>query len=255
MPRPQLHILADRADGPHYQSPSQTQASALRRDALRPVRIESVARDWLEWHRGYDDPDSPLAARLQIVREFLSTALTRITAEIDNEVRIVSICAGDGRDVLPVLSSHTCPPVRARLIEIDERLAHRAKTLATSLDLNRVEVMVTDAGATDAYVGILPAHIVLAVGVYGNLSAGGARSLVQFLPSIVARGGLVISSTALNREQWMASDIPQWFMSAGFRELATLTDTAATLQVTMHEFSGSWRVEIRPGARIFDFIH
>src|SRR5689334_1007690 len=59
MPRPQLHILADRADGPHYQSPSQTQASALRRDALRPVRIESVARDWLEWHRGYDDPDSP----------------------------------------------------------------------------------------------------------------------------------------------------------------------------------------------------
>ena len=58
--------------------------------------------DWTEWHKPYDDPDSRLARRLAVVQEHLGRALDERTGP----VRLISMCAGQGRDVIPVLATH-----------------------------------------------------------------------------------------------------------------------------------------------------
>ena len=62
-----------------------------------------TSTDWVDWHTPYDDPDSSLSQRLQAVqrgvRRFLDTVGER-------PVRVVSACAGQGRDLLEVLATH-----------------------------------------------------------------------------------------------------------------------------------------------------
>ena len=60
-------------------------------------------RDYVAWHADYDDPESPLSWRLRVVQEAIDAALDASTGH----VRIISACAGDGRDVLGVLSRRT----------------------------------------------------------------------------------------------------------------------------------------------------
>lgn len=62
--------------------------------------------DWVAWHREYDEPDSRLSRRLSVVQAHIGRALD----ERRGPVRIISMCAGEGRDVLPVLAEH---PLRA----------------------------------------------------------------------------------------------------------------------------------------------
>src|SRR5579863_5296566 len=107
--------------------------------------------DWVEWHRDYDDPDSPLSRRLELVQG-------RLRAELDDapagDIRLISLCAGQGRDVIGVLSGHPRrDDVRARLVELDERNVAVARQAAQAAGLHRVEVLQADAGITDACVG------------------------------------------------------------------------------------------------------
>jgi len=60
-------------------------------------------RDWVAWHREYEDPSSSLSARLRRVRYHLSGAIDRAPA---GPVSVVSLCAGQGRDVIGVLPGH-----------------------------------------------------------------------------------------------------------------------------------------------------
>jgi hypothetical protein len=60
-------------------------------------------RDWLEWHRDYDDPGSLLSRRLELVQGYLRAELDRAPA---GGVRLISLCAGQGRDVIGVLAGH-----------------------------------------------------------------------------------------------------------------------------------------------------
>ncbi len=48
-------------------------------------------RDWVDWHRDYDDPASLLLRRGEIVRTHLRAELDRLPA---GDIRLVSICAG-----------------------------------------------------------------------------------------------------------------------------------------------------------------
>ena len=58
--------------------------------------------EWLEWHRRYDS-EAGLAARLRLVQEEIRVALDRCPP---GPIAIVSICAGDGRDLLGALRDH-----------------------------------------------------------------------------------------------------------------------------------------------------
>jgi hypothetical protein len=73
--------------------------------------------DWQLWHTPYDDRTSALSARLSVVQEQLSRALDRAPS---GPLRLLSLCSGQGRDVLPVLAQHPRGrDVTGRLVELD----------------------------------------------------------------------------------------------------------------------------------------
>ena len=55
--------------------------------------------DWTSWHAQYEDPASPLSQRLAAVQQQIALALDRAAP---GPLRLLSLCAGQGRDVLPV---------------------------------------------------------------------------------------------------------------------------------------------------------
>jgi hypothetical protein len=55
--------------------------------------------DWVAWHGAYDMAESGLADRLETVRAYVLRSLL----SVGSPARLLSLCAGDGRDVLPVL--------------------------------------------------------------------------------------------------------------------------------------------------------
>ena len=76
-----------------------------------------VGRDWVSWHKAYDEPGSSLERRLRVVQR-------RVAEKLDEappgQVRIISMCAGQGRDLLSVLAQHPRrADVTARLVELD----------------------------------------------------------------------------------------------------------------------------------------
>src|SRR6202167_1391723 len=148
-----------------------------------------VQPDWVEWHRDYDDPGSLLSRRGELVQGHLRAELERAPA---GDVRLISLCAGQGRDVIGVLTGHPRrDDVRARLVELDGRNVALARQAAQGAGLHGVEVLQADAGITDACAGAVPAQIVVACGIFGNLTDSDIQATVAALPSLCAPGALV----------------------------------------------------------------
>jgi hypothetical protein len=82
--------------------------------------------------------------------------------------------------------------VRARLVELDERNVAAARQAGRAAGLDNVEVLHADAGTTDACVGAVPARIVVACGIFVNITASDIRTTVTALPSLCAPDALVL---------------------------------------------------------------
>lgn len=65
-----------------------------------------LVRDWLGWHDAHDDPASSLARRLEVVKCRLGQALDSLTT---TRPELLSLCSGDGRDVIAVLAGRGLP--------------------------------------------------------------------------------------------------------------------------------------------------
>src|SRR5690349_532381 len=92
-------------------------------------------KDWRHWHSAYDDPRSSLSRRLDVVRARLMQALDMVDHP---SPRLLSVCAGEGRDVIPVLASRgPSRPVIAVLVENDPVLAERAAAAARQQGLEQ----------------------------------------------------------------------------------------------------------------------
>ncbi|PHJ57717.1 type 12 methyltransferase [Nostoc linckia z18] len=126
-----------------------------------------MPRDWFEWHELYNS-EPKLQQRLEIVREYIAYSLN---ASADGPIHIVSVCAGDGRDLLGTLKNHPRKQdVYARLVEINPSLVERGRATIESLGLDKqIEFINGDATIATNYVGAVPANIVLVCGVFGNL--------------------------------------------------------------------------------------
>jgi hypothetical protein len=170
--------------------------------------------EWVRWHDGYAD-GSPLAQRLGVVQELIRTALDGCPP---GPIRVISMCAGDGRDILGVLPGHPRQAdVRARLVELDPELARRAHEHAAEVS-PAIEVVTGDASRTSSYVGAVPAEVVLACGIFGNVTDNDIHNTVAHLPELCAPGATVIWTRGTFAPD-LTPTIRVWFMDAGFSEL------------------------------------
>ncbi len=183
--------------------------------------------DWRAWHREYDEPDSRLAQRLRVVRGLIREALDRFPP---GPIRALSICAGEGRDLLGVLADHPrAGDVRARLVELSPELAATAAAHAPP----GVEVVCGDASRTSAWTGAVPADLVLVCGVFGNVSDADIRHTVKTLPVLCAAGATVVW-TRHRRPPDLTPEVRAWFRDAGFAEIAFVGSDAQLYGVGAH---------------------
>jgi hypothetical protein len=205
-------------------------------------------RDYREWHRAYDDPASSLSWRLRMVQSFIARALD----EHPGPVRVLSACSGDGRDVLSTLASRgDASRVTATLIEIDSEIAASALRAAAATDA-RVEVRIADAGYTDAYIGAVPAELVLLVGIFGNISNTDLQATIAAAPQVCAPGATLVWSRGRERED-INAEIRGWFAAAGFSELEYATlETGSRPALGVVRYDGPPQA-IQTGRHLFTF--
>ena len=176
------------------------------------------ATDWHEWHRSYDDPASSLSQRLVVVGRRIGDALDLLGAGCE---RILSLCAGDGRDVLPELASRpACRPASVRLVELDPVLADGARRRAEELGLPGVDVVVGDAGDRRTFDDVLPVDLLLLCGVFGNVVDADIRTTLQAAAAMVRPGGCLVWTRGRFEHGDLRPEVRRWSVDAGFIELA-----------------------------------
>ncbi len=191
--------------------------------------------DWVGWHRQYDDPASDLSRRRRSVQTAIRDWIARAP---EGPLRIVSACAGDGRDLLEVLAEQPDPDrFSARLLELDEGLAGRAEQLARRHGLAGVDVVRADAGATESYAGAVPAHLVMLCGVFGNLTDEDARWTIEAARQLCAAGAEVVWTRGRFRDRDAVEPtvaLREWFAEAGFELVSLDLPRDAVYRVGVH---------------------
>lgn len=206
-------------------------------------------RDWYEWHRRYEQPGSALAARLADVREQVRAGLDAAPA---GSLRVVSMVAGQGHDLIPVLAAHPRrDDVTGRLVELDPRNAELARRAVTEHGLRQVEVVVGDAALIDHYTDLAPADLVLACGLFGNISDADVACTVRAIAGLTRRGGTVIW-TRHRRAPDLFPQICDWFADQGFAEVWT-SAPAAGYGVGAHR-AGREPSPVAAGTHLFTFV-
>ncbi|MCW2756488.1 MAG: hypothetical protein JWO46_234 [Nocardioidaceae bacterium] len=188
--------------------------------------------DWTAWHAAYDDPASSLSRRRRSVQAQISSWLD----STPGNVRVVSVCAGDGRDLLEVLAGRDdADRVSAVLLELDPALAALAAERAAAESLHAVEVRCVDAGTTASYAGAVPADLVLLCGIFGNVDETDLRTTVALAPAFCASGATVVWTRGRSEgEREVADDVRDWFARAGFAEVGFDRPDDASYRVGTH---------------------
>ena len=171
--------------------------------------------DWQAWHTGYDS-DTPLRRRLEIVQHQIGEVLDTFSG---SPLRVVSMCAGEARDLLGALDVRERRDITGRLVELDPELAGRARAHAAALGLDDLEVVVGDAGTTASYAGAVPADLVLMCGVFGNISDADVERTLRAAPMFSAPGATLIW-TRHRRAPDMTVNIRRWLAESGFENTA-----------------------------------
>jgi len=178
--------------------------------------------DWFKWHTRYEA--SPLLqARLTLVRAQIAQA---IQACPHASIRLISLCAGDGRDVIGTLVNH---PRRdhtsAYLIESHPALvAHGEGAIAQGDLRTRVQFLQADATLSTTYQAIAPADVLVVCGVFGNVHEADTGQMIEHLRGLCRRQGRVVwtrtvahprdqRATALIREQFCAAEFTKSWCS------------------------------------------
>jgi len=204
--------------------------------------------EWVQWHREYEQ-GQPLALRLGVVQDLIRSALD---SRPPGPTRIISMCAGDGRDLLGVLPEHPRRrDVHARLVELDAELAERGAARAAGVSPS-IEVVNADASVTSAYAGAVPADIVLVCGVFGNISDDDIHRTVEQLPSLCAPGAIVIWTRGTFAPD-LTPAIRTWFEAGGFSELSFVAIPDTTIGVGANLLTSPPRA-FDPNLRLFTFL-
>jgi hypothetical protein len=207
-------------------------------------------RDYQAWHDDYDRPGSTLHLRLLVVQDLIAGVLDDAPP---GPVRVVSMCAGQGRDVLTVARRHRRGgDLVGRLVELDPANVAAARATIAGAGLDGIEVVEGDAGSSDSYMGATPADLVLACGIFGNVSDEDIRATVDFLPALCAPGATVLWTRA-QREDGIVHTIQDWFTATGFEPRSLVAPERVRFGVGAARLTGT-PAPLRPGVHIFTFV-
>jgi hypothetical protein len=152
--------------------------------------------------------------------------------------------------------------VRAILVELDEIMSQRAREAVANLGLSGVEVKVADAGTTDTYRDIPPAHVLLVCSVFGNITVPDMRRTIAILPTLLAPGGIVIWTRSGHET---SLEVRSRFLDHSFTEMSFTSTSDETLFTTTSDDEVFWigmhrladlAADVRPsqpGSRMFTF--
>jgi hypothetical protein len=170
-------------------------------------------------------------------------------------LRVISLCAGQGRDLIGALAGHPrAADVTARLVEIDPRNTEAARSLAGEAGLAGLDIVTGDAALASQYAGLVPADLVIACGLFGNMTDADIEAVAGYCTQLCATGGTVIWTRG---RRWAKSGrdlVPQvcaWFEERGF-ERAWVSDPQFTQCVGAHVFTGA-PAPLDAGAVMFTF--
>ncbi|AQT82328.1 hypothetical protein B1R94_28435 [Mycolicibacterium litorale] len=205
------------------------------------------AQTWYSWHAQYDDLESSHTDRLEVVQDFLIRALD---AASPGPLKAVSICAGQSRDLLPVLIRHPRgADVSARMVEQDPLNASFMHGALGSTRLKDVEVVVADAGTTDVYTGAVPADLLLLGGVFANITLADASRTVTVLSHMCRPGAMVVWTSYPPRLD-DADEVLALFATSSFESVDLHRDEHYL--VAAHRYCGPARI-LPAGQRLFAF--
>ncbi|MGI8578502.1 MAG: class I SAM-dependent methyltransferase family protein [Nocardioidaceae bacterium] len=183
---------------------------------------------WTSWHHDYDTPGSSLSRRLVVVQAAIRRALP---ANLSRPYRVISMCAGQGRDLLDVLAARPdAAMVEARLVELEPANVDSASSRAVEAGLHGVEVVEGDAGMLSAYDGIAPADLVLGCGIFGNIADADVLHTVACLPQL-CRPDAVVIWTRSRRHPDLTPTIRRAFVAHGFQEIDFVAPVDAMFSV------------------------
>ena len=147
------------------------------------------------------------------MREQLAAAFDRCRP---GPIRLLSLCAGEARDVAPVVAAHPRgTDVVGRLVELDPQLCARTRAAVPAA----IEVVEADAGSTSSCVGAAPADVLLLCGIFGNVPDADIATTIAALPALLAPGGTVIW-TRHTRPPDLTPSIRTWLADVGAEEVA-----------------------------------
>lgn len=176
----------------------------------------------------------------------------RLDATAPDPVRVISACAGDGRDLLGVLAGRSdAARVTALLVEADPELAARARASAATLSA-LVEVRQADAARSEVYGDGVPADLVLLCGIFGNLSDADVRTTIEAAPQLCAPGAEVVW-TRHRAAPDLTPAIREWFAGTGFAEVAHVAPDGHAWSVGVHRLATD-PPPLEPGRRWFTFV-
>ena len=139
----------------------------------------------------------------------------------------------------------------ARLVELDPRNAQIARQSAAEGGLTQVEVVTGDAARTDAYAGMVPARLVLACGVFGNITDEDVARTIRYCRGLCAAGGTVVWTRGRG-EPDLIPQICEWFAAEEFGLLG-VSEPGTRWGVGAHRFAGT-PTPLPAGEQMFTFV-
>jgi hypothetical protein len=212
------------------------------------------ASHWVRWHAPYEDPSSNLSLRLRTVQSMVGAVLDGIPPSHPGTIRVVSLCAGQGRDVIDVVSTHPRGgDVSALLVELDPALVAFARDRAAAAGVaDRVRIVEGDAALARWYADDVPADLVLVCGVFGNIAPADITATIGALRGFCVAGGHVIW-TRHRRPPDATPSVRADFAAAGFTEIAFEAPEGTVMTVGHHRLDGP-TAPFDPGRTLFDFV-
>jgi microcompartment protein CcmK/EutM len=225
-----------------------------------PETVAEAGADshWVRWHRAYEDPSSGLSVRLRAVQSMVRGALDAVPSTHLGPIRMVSLCAGQGRDVIDVVATHPRgPEVSALLVELDPALVAFARARVTAAAAgaglaDRIRIVEGDASRCHWYADDVPADIVLVCGVFGNISAADITRTIQAMRGFCVPGGHVVW-TRHRLPPDATPGIRAEFAAAGFTELGFEAPKGTVMTIGHHRLDGA-TAPFDPDQVLFDFV-